>query len=247
MGQSQLVVMHVNPALAHQMGHAEAFHECLKRHNQPHEITSDIDVEGDVHIVSGPHYALDRWRNHPRVLLLDRAYWGDDIGNISLRWLLHRKPHYPTALSADRWQKSGARLMPLKEPDERSVLLGDFGSETSMLRDCIETHRIKAFRPHPHTPWDDCPVTTMNGALWGMFGFFTVAHGFSTSALVTAGLAGLNLVCHDPDSVAARWRRDAREQWCHDLAYLNWHEAEIADGSAWEWLNAAATDCSAGL
>ena len=235
MGKKPLVVMHYNGAYAHQRQHAACFAAGLGRHGIKAVVTTEIREPADIHIVSGPHYALSAWRDHPRVLLLDRAYWGDSYGYVSLRWMFKGVPHYPRARSVDRWQRCGAHLMPLKEADHRIMLLGDFASPPTA--GFIEAHGITAYRPHPHAqPWGQCWIPLVTGALWGSFSDFTVAHGFATSTLVTAGLAGLNIIAHDPQTIAARWRRDSRVEWCHDLAYLNWHGSEIADGSAWEWL-----------
>jgi len=51
--------------------------------------THCVDYEADIHIISGPHYAKHQWLNHPRVILLDRAYYHQErLGKwISMDWV----------------------------------------------------------------------------------------------------------------------------------------------------------------
>lgn len=163
MGVQTLAVMHINPALAHQRAHAAAFAAGFRRHAMTVEITDDPSQPADIHICSGPHWALSRWRVHPRVILLDRAWWGDDVGNVSLRWLVRGVSQY-VAGDESRWQRSGVKLMPLRTADDKRILLGEYNGVYQ--KTFVRLHGITAFRPHPQStaPNPDLPVA--GGALW---------------------------------------------------------------------------------
>lgn len=57
------------------------------------------------------------------------------------------------------------------------------------------------------------------------------AVGYQTTALVTAALAGLEIVCKDPRNILAE------PNWLELLPYADWHWSEIESGAAWEHLN----------
>jgi hypothetical protein len=56
------------------------------------------------------------------------------------------------------------------------------------------------------------------------------AIGYTTTALVQAALAGLEIICRDERSIM--WEPDWREL----LPYADWHASEIESGEAWEHL-----------
>lgn len=238
MADRELVLIHFNPALEHQRRQADAFASGLTRLDLHWAATTDPAAEADVHICLGPNYALRYWAGHPRTVLLDRAYWGDARRFVTLGWL-HADGGRTTAVNCppDRWQIQGEQLLPLREQGGKTIVLGDYSSTPGNLSRAIADHKADAYRPHPMAPpWPECPVPIITGPLELALADYSTAVGWRTSALVTAGLQGLHLVSLDDRGPARRWAREYREGWCYDLAYANWHESEIADGTAWEWL-----------
>lgn len=57
-----------------------------------------------------------------------------------------------------------------------------------------------------------------------------VAIGYGTTALATAGLEGLEVICKDPGSVMYH------ENWIELLPYADWHYTEIENGDLWAHL-----------
>jgi hypothetical protein len=239
-GAPVLAVIHYNARLAHQVAHAAAFLEGFKRHGITAQATPERDTEGDLHIVSGPWYALDRWAAHPRTILIDRAYWGDP-DCVSIGWLLpDGGRYYAAAMPPDRWRASGQELRPLREGGE-SLLLGDYPEDRRAYRRQMALHGIRRFRPHPSAAaWPDCPAEILTGDLAAILTDYGTAYGYKSTALVLAALHGLNIVALDPRAITARWAREHREAWCYDLAYAQWSLAEIAAGHAWEHLRQCA-------
>lgn len=231
-----LALIHYNDRLAHQVDHATAFLAGFARHGIRAQATCDIYAEADIHVVSGVHYALPYWqvRHDARVVLLDRAYWGDPEC-VSLGWLLpDGGRHYAAGMPSDRWLDSGQTLAPLRPATGRRIFLADYGAERHHHPALMDREQITCFRAHPSTE-------RAARDLAAVLADYDVAYGFKTSALVTAGLHGLNIVALDPRAIAARWCVSHRERWCYDLAYANWSLAEIASGAAWEHLEHAAS------
>lgn len=56
------------------------------------------------------------------------------------------------------------------------------------------------------------------------------AIGYQTTALVTAGLMGLEIECKDKRNIMFH------ENWLQLLPYTDWHHTEIESGAAWEHL-----------
>lgn len=56
------------------------------------------------------------------------------------------------------------------------------------------------------------------------------AIGYQTSALVTAGLMGLEVDCRDKRNIMAE------PNWLDLLPYADWHYSEIQNGDAWQHL-----------
>jgi hypothetical protein len=56
------VVAHLNPYLPHQVEHGEMLKQGFKRHGIELDVTADKLKAGDIHIVSGPWYALNEWQ-----------------------------------------------------------------------------------------------------------------------------------------------------------------------------------------
>lgn len=179
-------------------------------------VTHDPLLEADIHIVSGPHYAKNHWLQHPRVLLLDRAYWHDERREgmasmpwVSLGWL---RPDGGRSFHVGR-----GRARPevrVKDEGSGSIFLADYGGPIEQA-DTVRRH-----------PDEQSPRESLKDALRR----HRIAIGYQTTALVTAALEGLTVFCKDSRSIMSE------PNWLDLLSYADWHYSEIASGEAWEHL-----------
>lgn len=204
-----VITIHINAALNHQVEHALWFKAGLKRHGVDLVITSNIQQESDIHIVSGPHYAASYWASHKRTILLDRCYYMGNPDNVSLGWI---KPNGGRQFIAG----SGRKSPDIKPNRARSgrIFLADYNgpvetADTVRLhpgRSCGQPGLIDELRRH------------------------RVAIGYRTTALVTAALEGLEIECKDDRNILAE------PNWLELLPYADWHKTEIESGEAWQHL-----------
>lgn len=233
------VVIHTNQSLAHQVDWGEALEAGLRRHRIQPLNTGSPTEPGDVHIVQGPHFALQVWRHHPAVIWLDRCFYADPYSWVSLGWL---RPDggrdFPAARRSDRWEAHEdqiVRLQPWKEGGD-TVVFGDFASQAPALLSAIREHGAAAYRPHPSAPgWPACPVPELRETLQKTLSRAALVVGWGSTALPAAVLAGVRVRCLDPRNVAAL-AGEARLPWCHWLAYTQWHRDEVARGDWVPWL-----------
>jgi len=160
-------------------------------------------------VVIGPWYALDRWRDHPRVIWLDRCYYRGNPEHVSVGWLNK---------NGGRDFKIGTGRLPPTPKDKRnsggSIFLADYegpieAANTIRLHPNRERHKdglIEALHRH------------------------SVAIGYRTTALCTAALEGLEIVCKDERNIMSR------PDWLELLPYADWSHEEIENGDLWEHL-----------
>ena len=208
------IVFHVNPSQAHQREHGEWLKRGFKRHGLELEITSDRFKEADIHIVSGPHYAKDNWLYHPRTLLIDRAYYhqiksGQWVSEdwISIGWMRE---------DGGRLFKSGTGREPPTPKDRKStggtIFLADYDGPVEQA-DTVRLH-----------PAREKHSESLSDAL----SRHARAVGYSTTALVTAGLEGLEVICKDSRNIMSE------PNWLELLPYADWNYSEIESGSFFE-------------
>ncbi len=211
------IVFHCNPVQKHQKEHALWLREGFKHHGLNLIITQDIQHPADIHIVSGPHYCKKQWQGHPRVILLDRAYYRDgpkpdgmvSMPYVSLGWMNED--------SNRNFDIGCGRESPtIKDrPDKGgTIFLADFGGP-------IE--RADTVRRHP-------AEERYTEDLISVLRRHRLAIGYKTTALVTAALEGLEVIAKDPGHILNR------SNWREQLAYADWHYTEIKSGEAWQHL-----------
>lgn len=221
------VLMHYNPGLKHQVRHAAAFKMAGVK------ITTCRTEPADVHIVSGPHYALDAWRNHDRVLWLDRAFWGDPEC-ITLGWLL---PDGGRRFARGDAPRPKPELLPWKERASTALILADHMQDTKPLEKLAAEHfdYVKVRRHPADEPRQDSLESAMM--------LSDVVIGCTSTALVKAVILGRPAICYDLTNPVApmascfgKIRRPEREGWLHDLSWMQFNHDEIASGFALEQL-----------
>lgn len=211
MGQGRTVI-HCNKNLKHQVDIANALNAGYASHGVRAEISFSPNTPADVHVILGPWFALEQWRNDV-TLYIDRAYWGDPEC-ISVHWLydgekVREKPRYV---------RPHPDLMPMKQGN-RKIYLCDYGDKWgSILADDMTV------RWHPS---QSTPERTLREDLDA----HEIAIGRRTTALVDAAIAGLLVQTDDPHSpVYALTQGVSRDEWIRGLAWHNWSLKEIASG-----------------
>jgi len=203
------IAIHINTSLSHQREHGELLEQGFKRHGLTVNVTADILAEADIHVVSGPHYAKAQWLNHPKVILLDRCYYRGDPEHVSLGWM-------KSDGSRDFHVGCGRKPPPVKDRTDKTgtIFLADYSGPLGQA-DTVRLH-----------PARERPADGLREALRK----HGIAIGYKTTALVTAALEGLEVICKDKSNIMAE------DNWLELLPYADWHYSEIASGEAWEHL-----------
>ena len=195
-------VIHANGGLKHQVRVAKALQK-----GTGWDISCYPDTQADLHVVIGPWFALDQWRD-ANTLYLDRAYWGDP-NCVSVHWLKGGEK----VRTRNRAFREHPPLKPMKTGDRR-VYLCDYGGKPEGLYHSVRWH-----------PAQRKPKTTLQQDLDA----HDIAIGCRTTALVDAAIQGLGVETSDPHSPV--YGLVDREQWIRDLAWHNWHTDELASGA----------------
>lgn len=231
MGSGMFGLFHYNPRLKHQREHAAVFQAA------GFAITTDPFAPADVHVISGPHYAKAALIGHPRVLMIDRAWWGDP-DCVSVGWLNEDGTRTFAKPDPDR-----PRPHPIphnwKTREQSALFLCDYGKRPqSAISAARERFHFVRVRKHPAEDREQISLTST-------LSLVDVAIGYSTTALFDAVMSGVPAICLDPENAVAPvcssgiWdplKRPDRSEWLRALAYRQFSMNEIADGTAWELL-----------
>lgn len=224
-------VIHYNPALSHQCDHAKAFEAC------GFEATTDPRAEADIHVISGPHYAKAHWLNHPRVLEIDRAWWGDP-DSISIGWL---QPDGTRKFANGDVSRETPIMEPWKTREDSCLILADYGQDPSEIEHAARMQFTSVrTRLHPADSRERY-ITTLET----MLRLHDVAIGHAGTSIFEAIKMGVPVICTDPKNecmpvcsglIDAPLYRGDRKQWLHEMSYKQFSLAEISSGLAWELL-----------
>ena len=228
------VVAHINPTLAHQVEHGQALTYGFKQHGIDLYVTEDIHRKGDIHIVSGPWYALPAWQGKPNVLWLDRCFYGDSHDFVSLGWL--RPDGSRNFCNDEKTVGKGElpELKPMKRRRKCAVVFGDYGLDPrGMLADARRKYDSVWYRPHPQDT-RPAPCFPLRGSLDDVWTVADVAIGHSSTVLVEAQIEGLFVESTDKRHVVHCL--DDRESWLKRLSWAQWSLDELVNGEFWEHL-----------
>lgn len=211
-----LIVIHANPTQPHQQAYAEYFRQGFKRHGLTAEITPNIGAQADIHVVLGPHYAKDQWLGHERVILLDREYYHGNFTDhprnmdwTSIGWM---RPDGGRHFQPGVYRKPA--VIEHHPQGEGSIFLRDYGGPMGRA-DTIRHHPAERPSPEP-----------LRQALLR----HKRAIGYNTTALVTAGLLGLEIECKSKINIMFA------KNWLQLLPWADWHYSEIISGDVWAHL-----------
>lgn len=226
------VAIHTNLRLDHQREYADYLKSGFERHGLQATVTAEKNCDADIHVVQGPHYALKQ--NIGQVtIFLDRCYWGHPRKNVSLSWLTEDgKKVWLEDAPGDRFRPE---VRPWKKDEARIIVLNDYERhvDMSLVRGRFDDVEVR------HHPAVAKPV----GSLRDAFSRNDIAIGYTSTALVSAAISGLPVICLDDGSPVAQIAstlddicRPDRTQWLNNLSYMNWSYVEIENGEALEQL-----------
>lgn len=222
------IAIHTNIGLRHQVEWAESLKAGFARHGLTAEITPCREREADLHVVQGPWFAFTQWERHPRVLFLDRCFYGDTNYYASIGKLLPdgTRDFNNENSPGDRWRGS---LGEWKTGTQNALVLADYNRPPVAVHGPFRAARIRR-----HPAQEKASQSLADALEWA-----DIAAGETSTALIDAVLAGVPIVCSDKHIAApvagtfeAPFRGD-RTQWAHDLAYCQWNHDEIKQGEAW--------------
>lgn len=217
-------LLHYNPKLPHQVRHAKAF----ARAGVPGAPSPEGDA--DVHIVSGPHFALERWRGHSNLILLDRAFYGDPE-YVCLGWL---NPDGSRTFAYGSEARYRPGMMPWKRREDSALILADFNQKVDEIR-LAALQRFGYVRVRRH-PAEKRPKFSAQVSLAADLALSDVCIGCSSTALFEAVVLGVPVICLDPSnpvaevsagSIEAPLYRGDREAWLHRISYMQWNHDEF--------------------
>lgn len=220
-------LIHYNPTLKHQHDHALAFELA------GFQATAKPTGDADVHVISGPHFAYRHWVGKPRVLMIDRAWWGDPEC-VSIGWL---QPDGSRVYARGKEPRPHPTPQPWKTREQCALVLTDYGQDVSAIVSAAKA-RFHYVRVRRH-PADECQQMPLQSHL----ALSDVAIGTSGSALFEAVVTGVPSICLDPrnvcapmcaDSLDAELIRPDRAGWLHEMSYRQFRLNEIPQ--AWELL-----------
>ena len=235
MGERTQGLMHYNPNLSHQVDHAHAFQ------SSGFDITSSAFGDSHTHVISGPYFAYDQWVGHPRVLMIDRAWYGDPH-NVALAWL---NPDGTKRYASGTQPRPGPSYLPWKTREQSALILAGYQEDVTDLADRVRKRfPYVRVRKHPAErramPHDSVFSLTSELAL------SDVCVGGNTTALFESIRMGVPVICTDPRNECMPvcvpnlddelYRGDISE-WMHGMMYKQFSLHEIETGEAWEILN----------
>lgn len=229
------IAIHTNPHLPNQIEFANYLAAGFKRHGLRSQITASINQDADIHVIQGPHYAKHHWLGHPRVLYLERGWWGDGAYDVALAWMdCYGALKITTGCPDDRPRPV---LQPWKQRADNALYCIDFGMEPQDAVFKMLANISTTVRYHPRIK---APAESLVSA----FNRHDFIIGYGTTTLVAACIAGLPVVCLDAKNpvwpVASgkvnQLNRPDRDGWLKNLSYHQWNGDEIAAGDAWLFL-----------
>jgi len=229
--------MHYNPGLPHQVEHALVFESC------GFDIIPSAFGESHTHVISGPHFAYDQWLSHGRVLMIDRAWYGDP-SSVALSWL---QPDGTKRYASGKKPRDGPSWLPWKTREQSALILAGYHEDVSDLVDrARERFPYVSVRQHPANRYRIVGHHPANISLASELALADVCIGSSTTALFEAIRLGVPVICTDssnecmpvcvPELTDELFRGDISD-WMHEMMYKQFSLHEIETGLAWEILN----------
>lgn len=236
------VVVHAEPRIPWQQKRGAYFVEGFRKRGIPCEVTdrrSRLDERPAILLGTTCWRAVEATGNY---LLVDRCSFGHTDVFVTLVWNGHgrRGDHrIPEHVTADRWERYGIPLLPWKY-GRRVVLCGQtetYSPHWASLSAWYASVRATHFRKHPAgenptglpdaTDFQDAIAVTLNSSI----GVQCVLDGVPTVTMDEGAMAW-DVTGHSLDDI----RMPDRLPWAHRLAWTQWSDDEIREGTPWDYL-----------
>lgn len=216
------------------------FEAGLKAIGIPYEVTDSRHRIDDCPAIL---LGTSMWRDVERTgkyLLVDRCSFGDTNKWVQLVWNGHgRRGDHKASRDPSRWESMGVDLQPWRS-GRRVVLCGQvdtwsphYAKPDDWYRTITATH----FRPHPAgydtapypiaKSFEDATAVTLNSSI----GVQCVLNGIPTVTMDEGAMAW-EVTSHVVGEVV----KPPRIEWCHWLAWTQWTDDEIKEGTPWRSL-----------
>lgn len=195
------IAIHANLSIPWQLRYSDAFIKGVPGSR----ITTSPNESADIHICLGPHFS--KWRTD-NTILVDRCFWRGDPQHVSIAWIKNGERVFTEGKG-----KKPPRLKPGKTGN-KTIFLADYNGQIEQA-DTVRLHPAQE-------PQKDDLITALSK--------HDIAIGYETSALVTAALEGLKVICKSPHHIMNQ------PNWLELLAYSDWSINEIYSGEAWQHL-----------
>lgn len=230
-------VIHFSQAIAWQAWRAGVIRDGLEAQGIRVETTSDRFRHGDgFPILLGTTLWRGIENDGGDFLLVDRCSFGDTNRFVSLVWNGHgrRGDHrVPENYDASRWEKHGFELAPWRDGPRR-ILCGQvesYSPKWPSLDAWYASIDATHFRRHP----SGLNPTGLPDA--GNFDDCGLAITLNSSVGVQAVMAGVPTRVDDEGSMVWDFMlRADRLTWCHWLAWTQWSDDELREGTPWAYL-----------
>lgn len=223
-------MIHYNPRLQHQFDHAQAFLA------SGFTATPKVTGAADVHVISGPWFAYNEWKDHPRTLMIDRAWWGDP-DCVSIGWL---QPDGTRKFASGDKPRPKPEMRGWKDQERSCLILADYNQDVSdVVFEAKKRFGFVEVREHPAN------TKRVQPALKAAIVLRDVVICHSGTAGFEAIRLGKPVICSDPQNeirpvsagaLTDELYRGDRSAWLHEMSYKQWSLAEIASGAAWAHL-----------
>lgn len=231
------VTIHAEPQIPWQAWRAGVFRDGFEQIGVNVEVTSDRSRHDGIPVLLGTTLWRGIERDGGEFLLVDRCSFGDTEKFVSLVWNGHgrRGDHrVPDNYDASRWEKHGVELKPWQD-GSRQILCGQtesYSPHWPSLDNWYAAQNATHFRRHPA---GINPTRLPDAATFDDCG---LAITLNSSVGVQCVMEGIPTQVHDEGSMA--WDvRDGecdRLPWCHWLAWTQWSDDEIREGTPWAYL-----------
>lgn len=239
-----LAAIHCETRIPWQVTRAQYFADGFRECGIPYRITdSRARLDEGFPVLLGTTCWREIESDGGEFLLVDRCSFGDTDRFVSLVWNGHgrRGDHrVPAHIDGARWERYGVTPQPWRRDGERIVLCGQtetYSPHWQRLDDWYNQVRATHFRRHPSginptvlpeaRDFSRCiTAVTLNSSV----GVLTVISGVPTVTMDEGAMAW-DVTGHSLDDI----RMPDRTPWLHWLAWTQYTDDEIREGTPWAW------------
>lgn len=220
-------------------------------------------TKSDVAICWGIRHLHEISQHYETVVVMEQGYFSNRLQNLSVGiGGLNGRANFGNQDSpSDRWEKHGVSMQDWKEDGDYYLIMGQVDGDMSIdgvnihtwyrtIADEIEqkTDVPVYFRPHPLSRNSSGLIQMLDGELESALSDAKGVITYNSNSAVDAALAGIPVLAHDQGSMAwdiaahsidelINFEYPDREQWAYNLAYAQWTQNELIDGTAWSHIS----------